>query len=212
MQRAAVFAGFDFQVGLPRLLQGQVLGEGDDAVQAGVVLLQAGQEKGGKLLGSNLPGAEQLAQLPHGVEGQVVAVGGQLYFGGFGQLAGVAVGGSQLRLSHPQRARVEHYGRGHAVGQRDFAQRFVAVAVAVQVAARRIKLGIVEIQPENLLRGPQNGHRNFIGRGGAGHKGTGYKAGTTQQQRGKKFFHAKKGANRTRLQTVSAALVLRAAS
>ena len=54
MERAAVFAVSEFQVGAFRLLQGEVFGEGDDAFQPGTVFFEAVQEETCQLLGGDL--------------------------------------------------------------------------------------------------------------------------------------------------------------
>src|SRR5262245_11422454 len=64
VQRTAVSAGGDLTVGLPRLSQGELFGEGDDAAQSLVVVGDARQINSRQLLGSQPTRPQPLRQLP----------------------------------------------------------------------------------------------------------------------------------------------------
>ncbi len=59
VQRAPVAARGDFRVRPASLLQGQLLGQGDDALQTRAVGFQSLQVKPGELGGGDLPGADK---------------------------------------------------------------------------------------------------------------------------------------------------------
>ena len=77
VQRAAIFAGGDFGVGLLRLCEGVIARERDDATQLGIEALQALEIDAGEALGGELARFDPARKLGDRREGDVFVVGGQ---------------------------------------------------------------------------------------------------------------------------------------
>src|SRR5262249_19173177 len=77
VQRAAIVSGGNFGVGLLGLLEGEVAGERDDAVEFGVELLESIEVDIGEPLGGELAVFDPLRKLRDGGEGDVFVARGK---------------------------------------------------------------------------------------------------------------------------------------
>ena len=81
VQRAAVMPRGDLRVSLPRLGHGKIIEKRDDAVDLPVVLLEATQVHLGQLDRGHRASFEQLRELRHGPEGDLLQITGPLQLG-----------------------------------------------------------------------------------------------------------------------------------
>jgi len=120
VEHAAILARGDFGVGLRRLAQGALFGQGDDAVEQGIIFFQPLDVKERQPGRGDLAGAQEFGQLGDGEPGEIGGLGRLCQPRGADDAAELLPG----RENESLRDRVEEQSRDDAVGQRKGADRF----------------------------------------------------------------------------------------
>ncbi len=159
MERAPVDPRRDLRVRLGRLLQGQVFGQRDDALQERVEPLEPGQVELGQLGGSHLPRPHQRRQLRDRQEGQAFVRVRPL--GCVPLRSDRLVPPDPFRLPQP-RARHERQRRRHLVPHRHLPELVERLQVAADGPRRLLPLLVRQLQAGDPLRLPDHLRRHLV--------------------------------------------------
>ena len=150
MERPSPAPRCDLAIGARGLLEGQLARHRDHAAELRIEPLEPRQVHLGQLHRTHRLAAQQVGQLPHRLEGELVEVTGN-----------VRSSRGRRRLDHRDRAgrwpgpadrdRIEVMRRRHAVGERDRAQPRVALPQSIHLPQHLLALRLGVLEPEQLL-------------------------------------------------------------
>ena len=147
MKRSSVTTRPDFPICRLSLPQGQVLGEGNHALQERIVFLQPLQIHSGQIQGADFPRANQLGQSGHRPEGHVFQVGGGGPSDRGAHLEGLTLG---VQV-HVRESGIELKAGSVAVSEGDIPQFPVTLKILIDPSYHGFSFWIGEFQTGQLL-------------------------------------------------------------